>query len=80
MTTTQLIKHYSMAQVDELLRQGRITDDQHADFEAAWEWSNVRMGGQAGRRQDAYYNAHGREAYHAKINETRAALGLQPLF
>lgn len=48
-------------------------------FRAVWEWSAPRMGGEAGRKHDAFWERHGKAAYYARIQRVRKACGFAPL-
>lgn len=48
-------------------------------YVAIWEWCGFRSGGRAGAKQEAFWQAHGKEAFYRRINKVRAACGFAPM-
>ena len=44
----------------------------------AWVWTAYRFSGEAGRRQDRWFDLHGEESLRRRLNRIRTFLGFAP--
>ena len=75
-----LIAGTSLKQAERLLHDGRIDANTYTSFRRVWSWCAPRFAGEAGMNQDQFHARHGWQAMQAKIDKTRKAFGLAPIY
>lgn len=74
-----LRQQVSYNQAERRWRDGWISYEVFWAYDAVWRWIAPRMGGEAGRKHDRFYERYGKVKYYARINKVRAAFGCEPL-
>lgn len=71
--------HTPRIEVERLMREGRISHSTFIGYLAVWRWCSPRFGGWENVVQDAFYDLHGKDAYHRRVNRVREACGFYPI-